>query len=55
MGRNPVGLNQEQLHHVKKPKHILVTSVKLQLGTQIKDDLKELASFQAQDHRIEGK
>jgi hypothetical protein len=39
---------------MKKPKDTLVASINLHLNMQIKEDLKELASFQAQDLRIEG-
>jgi hypothetical protein len=54
MSRNPVGLSQEQLDQMTKPKDILVASINLHLDTQIKENLEELASFQAQDLRIEG-
>ena len=53
MSRNPVGLSQEQLCQMKKPKDILVASINLHLDSQIKEDLKKLANFQAQDHKIE--
>jgi hypothetical protein len=53
MSRNPVGLNPEQLRQLKKPKDILVAKIDLNLDPQIKQELKDLATLQTQDVRIE--
>jgi hypothetical protein len=53
MSRSPVGLNPDQLRQIKKPKDILVAKTDLNLDPQIKQLLRNLATLQNQDARIE--
>lgn len=49
MSRNPVGLTEEEIKGMGKPRGILVAAINLNIDTKLKGELKNLAHHQASD------
>jgi hypothetical protein len=52
LSRNPVGITEEELSLVKKPKDIFVSAINLNLDPRLKKDLKDLAKHQLEDPKV---
>jgi hypothetical protein len=52
LSRNPVGLTEEGLDQIRKPKEIFVSTINLNLDPHLKKELKDLAKYQLEDPRI---
>jgi hypothetical protein len=46
ISRNPAVLTPEQIKHLTRPRDIMVATIKLNVDSQVKKELKELAAFQ---------
>jgi hypothetical protein len=46
ISRNPAGLTPEQIKQLTRPRDVMVATIKLNVNSQVKKELKELAAFQ---------
>jgi transposase InsO family protein len=53
LSRNPVGLTQEQINRIGRPKDVLVSAINLNQDPNLKEVLKDLAKHQSSDLRIQ--
>ena len=49
ISRNPAGLTPEQTKQLTRPRDIIVATIKFNIDSQVKKELKELATFQDKD------
>ena len=52
ISRNPAGLTPEQTKQLTRPRDIIVATIKFNIDSQVKKELKELATFQDKDPYI---
>jgi transposase InsO family protein len=53
LSRNPVGLTLEQINQIGRPRDVLVSAIKLNLDSDLKKELGDLAKHQSGDPKIQ--